>query len=209
MTFPVYCSVPDAIKDVRQKKMLIVTDATTRENEGDLFMPAQDITPQHVSFMIMRGRGLVCVPVTEIRAQELHLPPMVAQYKNQEYTKCSFTVSVDAKHGIRSGVSAGDRAKTMQLLSSSQTVFDDLVRPGHVFPLIAKKGGLAERQGHTEAALELCRMAQKELVGVICEIIGDDGEMLGGKNLEHFAQQHHIHIVSIENIFDQIYHDKT
>ena len=209
MTFSVYCSVSDAIKEIKQGKLLIVTDATTRENEGDLFIPAQDITPQHANFMITHGKGLMCVALTEKRAQALQLPLMVAPNKNQEYTKCNFTVSVDAKHNIGSGVSAGDRSKTIQLLSSAQTVSDDLVRPGHVFPLIAKKGGLVERQGHTEVALELCRLAQKELVGVICEIIGDDGEMLRGKNLEHFAQEQQLNIISIEKILDHIYHEKT
>ena len=189
-------------------KLLIVTDAITRENEGDLFIPAQDITPQYVNFMITHGKGLLCVALTEKRAQALRLPLMVAPHKNQEYTKCNFTVSVDAKHGIGSGISAGNRAKTIQLLSSAQTVFDDFVRPGHVFPLIAKKGGLAERQGHTEAAVELCRLSLKELVGVICEIVGDDGEMLRGKNLEHFAQKHRLNIISIEKIMGNIHHDK-
>ncbi|MBI5614557.1 3,4-dihydroxy-2-butanone-4-phosphate synthase [Candidatus Gottesmanbacteria bacterium] len=199
-----YCSVQKAIQKIKQGKPLIMADAITRENEGDLFIPAQDITPELVNFMITHGKGLLCVPLTEKRAQALQLPLMVAQNKNQEYTKCAFTVSVDAKYGIGSGISAGDRARTIQLLSSPQTISDDFVRPGHIFPLIAKNSGLAERQGHTEAALELCRLTKKELVGVICEIIGNDGEMLSGKTLEHFAQKHHLSIISTEKILDYI-----
>lgn len=193
-----------AIKDIKQGKMVIIKDSHDREDEGDLFIPAQYATANAINFMMLYARGLICAPLTKERAKSLQLPLMISEVKNKENTKCNFTVSIDAKDGIRSGISASDRAQTLQVLTNPKSKENSLVRPGHIFPLIAKSGRLLERQGHTEAAVELCVLAQADPVGVICEIVGDDGEMLRGEALESYAKKHQLKIITIEQIIDFI-----
>ena len=197
-----HCSVDEAVSEVQKGRLLIITDANDREDEGDVFIPAEDIRAEHVNFMITQAKGLICVPLTRDRAEKLELPLMVAVDQNEENTKCNFTLSVDARDGIGSGISAFDRARTIQLLAAPETVTRDLVKPGHVFPLIAKSGGLRERQGHTEATIELCRLAGKKPVGVICEVIGQDGKMLRGEQLGRFAREQGCKIISIAQLME-------
>ncbi|MBU0505732.1 3,4-dihydroxy-2-butanone-4-phosphate synthase [bacterium] len=188
--------------------MIIIKDNHDREDEGDLFLPAQYATIATINFMITYARGLICVPLTKKKAELLKLPLMISESANQEYTRCNFAVSIDARNGIRSGISASDRAQTIRVLADPKSQASDLVRPGHIFPLIAKAGGLIERAGHTEAAIELCTLANTKLVGVICEIVGDEGEMLRGGALENYAKKHQLKIITIEQIINYIQNEK-
>lgn len=191
-------SLEKAISDFQKGKFVIVVDDERRENEGDLVIAAQDITPSKVNFLLTYGRGLICVPMAKERLLELGLPPMVE--KNEESAKCIFTVSADAKKGITTGISAIDRALTIKLLSSKKTKSSDLVRPGHIFPLMAAEGGLKVRKGHTEASLELCRLAGKEPAAVICEILNPDGTMARMPQLKVFAKRHGLQIITIKEM---------
>ena len=195
-----FCTIHEAVAEMRHNRMLIIQDHAGRENEGDLFIPAAFATPEHVNFMITYGKGLVCAPITYKRALQLKLPLMVSEDKNEEYTKCNFTISVDARDCIGSGISAFDRAQTIKALSNPTSQATDFVRPGHIFPLIAKEGLLVKRTGHTEAAIHLALIAKLDPSGVICEIIGDDGLMVRGKDLERFALTHDIKIITIETL---------
>lgn len=186
------------LQDLREGRMIILTDSEERENEGDLVMAAEKVTPQTISFMAKFGRGLICTPITEQRAKELDLPPMVE--KNTAPLSCNFTVSIDARSGIKTGISAEDRAKTIQLLVSPKTRREDFTRPGHVFPLIGREGGVLVRSGHTEGALDLMRLAGLAPAAVICEIMGDDGKMLSGRKLLQFAKNHSLKIATIESL---------
>jgi 3,4-dihydroxy 2-butanone 4-phosphate synthase / GTP cyclohydrolase II len=191
-------SVEQAVKELKNGKMLIVTDSDDRENEGDLFMCAQDINAEAVNFMAMYARGLICTPLTEERAQQLRLEPMVQQ--NEDGRRTAFTVSVDARNNISTGISAQDRCTTIQLLVNEDAAPKDFVRPGHIFPLIARRGGVLVRAGHTEAMVDLCRLAGKDPVGVICEIMNADGTMARLSDLEHFASGHDIAMVTIKDL---------
>lgn len=195
-----FCTVEVAIEEIIKKKILMIQDHLNREDEGDLFIPAEYATTEVINFMITYGKGLVCVPITKKRARQLNLELMVPELQNKEYTKCNFTVSVDAKSDIRSGISAFDRTKTIQVLANPYSEPEELVKPGHIFPLIAKEGLLDERKGHTEAAIELSLLSGVDPSGVICEIIGDDGEMLRGRKLHEFARKHNIKIITIEEL---------
>lgn len=199
-----FCTVQEAIKEIQHKQMLIIQDHGDREDEGDLFIPAEYATPETINFMITYGKGLVCVPITQKRAAQLDLPLMIPEQENREYTKCNFTVSVDAREGIVSGISAFDRARTIQILSNPKSLAHDLVRPGHIFPLIAKERLLTERRGHTEASIELSILAKLNPSGVICEIIGDDGQILRGEGLQQFALKHKLKILTIETLVKNI-----
>lgn len=190
----------EAIEEIRKGNMLIVTDSIDRENEGDLLMAAEAVTPEKINFMAKFGRGLICTPVNMKRAQKLGLDPMVS--KNEESMKTAFTISVDARNNVTTGISAADRAETIRLLASRTSTPDDFVRPGHIFPLIAREGGVLVRAGHTEAAVDLARMAGKEPVGVICEIMKEDGTMARMPDLEEFSKQHKIKLVTIEDIIE-------
>src|SRR5512136_1766719 len=161
-------TIESAVADLRQGKMVIVVDDADRENEGDVIMAAQFVTPAAVNFMAKHGRGLICVPTTSERLQQLGVERMVKQ--NREVFRTDFQVSVDAARGIGSGISAADRAKTIAFMASPTAVPDDLVQPGHVFPLRAKSGGVLQRAGHTEAAVDLTVLADCRPIGVICEI---------------------------------------
>src|SRR5476651_1930500 len=165
--------IESVIADIRKGKMVIVVDDADRENEGDLVMAAQHVTPAAINFMAKHGRGLVCVPTTSERLEQLGIARMVKE--NRESFRTDFQVSVDAAHGIRSGISASDRAKTICVMASPTAVADDLVQPGHVFPLRARPGGVLQRAGHTEAAVDLVALAGCRPIGVICEILNDDG----------------------------------
>jgi len=190
--------IPEIIESVRNGKLVIVTDDADRENEGDLILAAEKTTPESVNFMAMHGRGLICVPITEARAQQLGLPRMVAH--NRERHRTDFTVSVDAARGITTGISAKDRAATIQCLANPDAAPDSLLQPGHVFPLQAKPGGVLRRAGHTEAAVDLARLAGLDPSGVICEILNDDGSMARLKDLLKFKERHGLKICSIRDL---------
>ena len=190
--------IPAVLADLRRGKMVIVTDDADRENEGDLVMAAEKITPAAVNFMAKFGRGLICTPITEERAQKLGLQRMVAH--NRELFKTDFTVSVDATHGITTGISAKDRATTIKVLASDKSAPEALVQPGHVFPLQAKSGGVLRRAGHTEAAVDLARLAGLDPSGVICEILKDDGSMARLPDLLRFKAKHGLKICCIQDL---------
>lgn len=178
--------------------MVIVVDDADRENEGDLVLAAEHATPAAINFMAKFGRGLICVPTTGERLQQLGVERMVTQ--NRETFKTDFQVSVDAARGITTGISAADRAKTIQVMADPTAVPDDLVQPGHVFPLRAKSGGVLQRAGHTEAAVDLARLAGCRPIGVICEIMSDDGTMARLPALRQFAKRHKLKICSIADL---------
>ena len=192
-------TISEAINDFKEGKVLIVVDDENRENEGDFVFPAQIITKEIVNFMIKNGRGLVCVPMTSKRCKKLSLQPMVT--KNTEIMDTAFTVSVDLKgHGVSSGISADDRSKTIQALVNPKTKPGELNRPGHVFPLVAKDGGVLRRSGHTEAAVDLARLAGFLPAGVICEIMNEDGSMARLPELMVVAKKFNLKIISIEDL---------
>jgi len=193
-------SIEAVIADIRRGKMVIVTDDEDRENEGDLIMAAQYVTPAAINFMAKHGRGLICVPTTSERLQQLGIERMVKQ--NREVFRTDFQVSVDAAKGIGSGISAADRAHTIHIMASPTAVPDDLVQPGHVFPLRAKPGGVLQRSGHTEAAVDLVTLAGGRPIGVICEIMNDDGTMARLPALLKFAKKHKLKIATIAALIE-------
>jgi 3,4-dihydroxy 2-butanone 4-phosphate synthase/GTP cyclohydrolase II len=192
--------IESVITDLRKGKMVIVVDDADRENEGDLVMAAQFVTPATINFMAKHGRGLICVPTTGDRLQQLGIERMVKQ--NREVFRTDFQVSVDAAHGISSGISAADRARTICVMASPTAVPDDLVQPGHVFPLRAKSGGVLQRAGHTEAAVDLVHLAGARPIGVICEIMNDDGTMARLPALQKFATKHRLKICTIADLIE-------
>ncbi len=193
-------SIEAVVADLKRGKMVIVVDDADRENEGDLVMAAQFVTPATVNFMAKHGRGLICVPTTSERLQQLGIERMVKQ--NREMFRTDFQVSVDAAHGITTGISAADRAKTICVMASPTAVPDDLVQPGHVFPLRAKSGGVLQRAGHTEAAVDLVHLAGARPIGVICEIMNDDGTMARLPDLLKFARKHKLKICTIADLIE-------
>lgn len=190
--------IDDVLKAIRAGGMIIVTDDAERENEGDLVMAAAKVTPEAVNFMAKHGRGLICVPVTESRAQQLGLQRMVAH--NREVHRTDFTVSVDASRGITTGISARDRSRTIKMLAGSRSKPDDLTQPGHVFPLQAREGGVLQRAGHTEAAVDLARLAGLDASGVICEILKEDGSMARLPDLLKFRRKHGLKMCCIRDL---------
>lgn len=178
--------------------MVIVVDDADRENEGDLVMAGERVTPRAINFMAIHGRGLICVPATSERLVQLGIDRMVVQ--NRESFRTDFQVSVDAAEGITTGISAADRARTIQVMADPTAVPRDLVQPGHVFPLRAKPGGVLQRAGHTEAAVDLSRLAGCRPIAVICEIMDDDGTMMRLPRLRRFAKRHRLKICSIEDL---------
>ncbi len=191
-------SIDQVVADLRKGRMVIVVDDADRENEGDLIMAAQFVTPEAVNFMAKHGRGLICVPTTSERLQQLGIEGMVRQ--NRESFKTDFQVSVDAARGITTGISAADRAETIRIMAEPTAVPGDLVQPGHVFPLRARPGGVLQRAGHTEAAVDLVRLAQARPIGVICEIMSDDGSMARLAELQRFAKRHRLKICTIADL---------
>jgi 3,4-dihydroxy 2-butanone 4-phosphate synthase/GTP cyclohydrolase II len=192
--------VEDAIEDVRRGRMVIVADDEDRENEGDLICAADAVTPDLVNFMARFGRGLICVALTEERADELDLPPMTDQNTDPQGT--AFTVSVDGhrRFGVTTGISAQDRATTVKLLVDPETRPSDLRRPGHIFPLRARAGGVLRRVGQTEASVDLARLAGFRPAGVICEILKDDGAMARRPELETFAKEHGLRLITVAQL---------
>lgn len=191
-------SIEAVVADLRKGKMVIVVDDADRENEGDLIMAAEKVTPGTVNFMARHGRGLICVPTSGERLKQLGVEEMVV--RNRESFKTDFQVSVDAAKGITTGISAADRARTIQVIADCTALPNDLVQPGHVFPLRAKAGGVLQRAGHTEAAVDLVKLAGCRPVGVICEIMKDDGEMARLPDLLKFAKKHRLKICTIESL---------
>ncbi|MCB9800268.1 MAG: bifunctional 3,4-dihydroxy-2-butanone-4-phosphate synthase/GTP cyclohydrolase II [Candidatus Omnitrophica bacterium] len=193
-------SIKEIIEDIRQGHMVIMTDDENRENEGDLIFAATQVTPEKVNFMMTHGRGLICVPLPEERLEELNLKEMTFPVK--DHMKTAFTVSVDARLGVSTGISAHDRARTIEVLADSNCQSGDLVTPGHIFPLKAKKGGVLVRAGHTEAACDLARLAGMQPYGVICEIINDDGSMARLPDLKVFAEKHGLKMGTIRDLIE-------
>ena len=190
-------TVEKAIADIREGRMVIVADDEDRENEGDLVMAAAKVTPDHVNFMTKHGRGLICVALTDERADDLDLPLMTQ--RNTDPQETAFTISVDAhrRFGVTTGISAQDRAKTIEVLTSPNSDPSDLRRPGHIFPLRAKSGGVLRRVGQTEASVDLARMADLPPVGVICEILNEDGTMARRRELNDFAIEHGLRFITV------------
>ncbi len=193
-------SIEEAIEDIKNGKIVIVVDDPGRENEGDLIAAAELVTPDTINFMAKYGRGLICVPMQKERLDELNLHPMI--HNNDERYKTDFTVSVDAREGTTTGISAYDRATTVKTLIDKDTKPEDLVRPGHIFPLRAKAGGVLERTGHTEAAVDLAKLAGLYPAGVICEILNEDGTMARMPQLLEFAEKHNLKIISIADLIE-------
>ncbi len=191
-------TIDEAIKDILAGKMVIVVDDEARENEGDFIIPAQNISAENVNLMALYGRGLICAPISTEIAQKLNLPLMVP--KSEDSHETAFTVSIDAKHGITTGISASDRAKTLRLLADETTNSDDFVKPGHIFPLIAKDGGVLTRPGHTEAAIDLAVMAGFKPAGVICEILNEDGTCARVPQLSLLAKKLNLKLITIEDL---------
>jgi 3,4-dihydroxy 2-butanone 4-phosphate synthase/GTP cyclohydrolase II len=190
--------IEDAIKAIKRGEMIVVVDDEDRENEGDLVIAAQIIKASDVNFMAKEGRGLICVPIDSEIADRLEFDPMVKT--NNESKKCNFTISVDFKKGTTTGISASDRAKTIFSIADSKSVPKDFIKPGHVFPLRAKKGGVLVRAGHTEAATDLVGMAGFVPAAAICEIANNDGEMMRRDELLRFAEKHKLSIVTIRDL---------
>ena len=193
-------SIQEAIEDIRNGKMVILVDDEDRENEGDLCMAAQFVTPEAINFMARYGRGLICLTINEELAVKLNLRPMVQD--NQARFQTAFTISIEARNGVSTGISAADRATTIQAAVTPAAKAEDLVSPGHVFPIIARKGGVLVRTGQTEGSVDLCRLADLTPAGVICEIMKDDGTMARMADLEIFAATHNLKIVTIADLID-------
>ncbi|MCC7269035.1 MAG: 3,4-dihydroxy-2-butanone-4-phosphate synthase [Caulobacteraceae bacterium] len=190
--------IEDIIEDARNGRPYILVDAEDRENEGDVIIPAQFATPDQINFMAKHARGLICLSITAERARQLRLPPMA--HENRESMGTAFTVSIEAREGVTTGISAHDRSHTVAVAVDPTKHFDDIVSPGHVFPLVARDGGVLVRAGHTEAAVDISRMAGLNPAGVICEIMNDDGTMARLPQLTAFAQLHGLKIGTIADL---------
>jgi 3,4-dihydroxy 2-butanone 4-phosphate synthase/GTP cyclohydrolase II len=193
-----FATIPEAIEDVKAGKFIIIVDDEDRENEGDLIIAAEKTTPEAINFMTLYARGLVCMPITGKRLDELDIPLMVTNNKSKHGT--AFTVSVEAKHKVSTGISAADRAETIKVLVDPSTKAEDLVQPGHTFPLRAKDGGVLVRAGHTEATVDLARLAGFYPAGVCCEILNEDGTMARLPQLEIMAEKYGLHIATISDL---------
>lgn len=192
--------IEEAIAAIARGELVVVVDDTDRENEGDLIMAASKATPEALAFMIRHTSGIICAPMTAERADELNLAPMVAN--NRDPMRTAFTVSVDYRVGLTTGISAEERANTVRALASDKAVGTDFLRPGHVFPLIAREGGVLTRSGHTEAGVDLAALAGLPPVGVLAEVVNDDGTVKRMAELVAFAREHRLKIVSIEDLID-------
>tara|TARA_B100001093_G_scaffold227450_1_gene217988 strand:+ start:563 stop:1756 length:1194 start_codon:yes stop_codon:yes gene_type:complete len=197
-----FSPIESILEDIAQGKPVIVVDSEDRENEGDLVLASEFATPETINFMAKEGRGLICVSLSESRAEDLDLE--IVENKNSGLHKTNFTVSVDSKENVTTGISAFDRSITIQKLISDETIPKDLSRPGHIFPIVGKSGGVLRRAGHTEASMDLATMAGLKPSGVICEIMADDGTMARGEGLERFAEKHDLKIISISEIIKQL-----
>src|SRR5277367_2347291 len=191
-------SVDEILTDLRAGRMVLILDDEDRENEGDLIMAAEYATPESMAFMIRHSSGIICVPMEEERLLRLELPQRVGA--NNDSFRTAFTVSVDYRHGTSTGVSAADRAATITALANPQTVAADFARPGHIFPLRPRRGGVLVRAGHTEAAVDLCVLAGLKPAGVLCELMNDDGSMARRPQCEAFARRHNLAVGSIADL---------
>jgi 3,4-dihydroxy 2-butanone 4-phosphate synthase/GTP cyclohydrolase II len=194
----VFATIPDALEEMKSGRMVVVVDDEDRENEGDLTMAAEFVSADSVNFMAVNGRGLICLALSEERAQVLRLHPMARE--NQSRFGTAFTVSIEARHGVTTGISAADRARTILVATDPATRPDDLVHPGHVFPLVAREGGVLARAGQTEAAVDLARMAGLTPAGVICEIMNDDGTMARVPDLAVYCLRHGLKMVTVADL---------
>ncbi len=192
-----FASIPDAIEDIRAGKMVVVVDDEDRENEGDLTIAAEKITPEAINFMARHGRGLICLPMTAERLDELRIPLMVQDDANSARFGTAFCVPIEARHGTTTGISAADRARTVLAAIDPATKPEDLSRPGHMFPLRARPGGVLQRSGQTEAAVDLARLAGLTPAGVICEIMDEDGTMMRVPKLRHFCREHGLKMITV------------
>lgn len=193
-----FSTIEEAIEDVRLGKMIVIVDDEDRENEGDLMIAAEKATPELINFMARFGRGLICLTLTEDRTKELGLSMMVED--NQSAFETPFTVSIDARHGISTGISAADRAHTIKVAIAPETVKGDLVKPGHIFPLRAKDGGVLVRMGQTEASVDIARIAGLNPYGVICEIMNEDGTMARVPHLTEFVKEHNLKMITVKDL---------
>ena len=193
-------SIESAIEEIKNGNMVIVVDDEERENEGDIIMPAELLKPEHVNFITREARGILCAAIDENRAKQLDLELMVE--RNTALHQTPFTISIDYKHGTTTGISAFDRAATINALVDNKSTPDDFARPGHIFPLVAKNGGVLKRAGHTEAAVDLTKLAGLKPVGVLCEILHEDGTMARLPQLKDFALKHNLKIISIADLIE-------
>ncbi len=193
-----FATIPAAIEEIREGRIVIVVDDADRENEGDLIMAAEKVTPETIAFIVRHSSGVICAPVIGERLDELHIPLMVAA--NTDHQRTAFTVSVDARDGVTTGISASDRATTIRAIIDPRTRAEDLSRPGHIFPLRYREGGVLKRAGHTEAAVDLARLAGLYPAGVLCETVNDDGTMARLPDLIRFANIHGLKLISIADL---------
>ena len=192
--------IEDAIQDFKEGKFVIIVDDEERENEGDLVIAAEKATPEKINFMITNARGLVCLPIDKKRLDDLKVPPMVPENQNNEVTRCNFSVSLDSKEGITTGISAYDRAKTIKDIIDHTKSDKDFRRPGHIFPLQYEEGGVLKRAGHTEASVDLAQAAHMYPAAVICEIINTDGTMARITQLREFSKKFNIRLITIKDL---------
>lgn len=204
----VFSKIEDAINDIKRGKFIIVVDDESRENEGDLVLAAEKVTANKINYMITHARGLVCMPIVKERLDQLKIPPMVVHDEvnsNAVHHRCMFSISVDYKKGTTTGISPADRAATIKALTDNKAKTEDFIRAGHLFPLIYKEGGVLVRQGHTEASVDLAKLAGLYPAAVICEIINEDGSMAKLPDLVEFSKKHNnMKIVSIKDLVDYI-----
>ncbi|MEZ0167142.1 3,4-dihydroxy-2-butanone-4-phosphate synthase [Microvirga sp. TS319] len=193
-------TIREAIEAIANGELIVVVDDGDRENEGDLIMAASKATPEQIAFMVRHTSGIICAPMSPQRADHLNLAPMVAN--NRDPMRTAFTVSVDYKVGLTTGISADERSSTLRALANNNSVSTDFLRPGHVFPLVSKPGGVLTRSGHTEAAIDLARLAGLEEVGVLAEVVNDDGTVKRLPQLLEFAKEHNLKIISIEDLIE-------
>jgi 3,4-dihydroxy 2-butanone 4-phosphate synthase/GTP cyclohydrolase II len=193
-----FASIPEAVEDIRAGRVVIVVDDADRENEGDLIMAAEKVTSEAIAFIVRHSSGVICMPVVGERLDELQIPLMVADNTDQRHT--AFTVSVDARRGVTTGISAADRATTIRAIVHAETTPEDLSRPGHIFPLRYREGGVLKRAGHTEASVDLARLAGLYPAGVLCETVNEDGTMARLPDLVRFGAEHGLKIISIADL---------
>ena len=196
----IIATVDEAIEEFKNGKFIIITDDEDRENEGDLAIAAEFVTPETINFMARYGRGLICIALADERVKQLQIPMMVNPSDNTSQFETPFTVSVEARTGVSTGISAADRARTVEVLLDPNTMPEDLAKPGHMFPLRAREGGVLVRAGQTEASVDLCQLAGLEKASVICEIMKGDGEMARMPELQKFARRHNLKILTIETL---------
>ncbi|WP_353274549.1 MULTISPECIES: 3,4-dihydroxy-2-butanone-4-phosphate synthase [unclassified Wolbachia] len=202
MSLPGISSVEDVLEDARSGKLFILVDDENRENEGDLIVLAEKIKPEHMAFMVRYGTGVVCLAMTKFHMKRLGLNFMEKKNIGENHT--AFTTSIDARYGITTGVSAEDRTKTIHAAINKDGTQDDIITPGHVFPVIAHKGGVAQRAGHTEASVEMAKLVGFDHSAVICELVNDDGSMMRLPQLLKFAEQHKIKLTTIDKLISYV-----